>query len=572
LALGAAQQNGGTLSGSFSPIAAGSNVNLTVIGKLDWVQWGLYTDTSVNRKGSVSPAISGFTLLGDASCPTCSLAEYQYNDNWNGYTWYDGLPGGSVTNTTTGVWAYNYPSPSGSGFQFTAPADTSPKTLQVFVGAYAAQGQLRASLSDGSAPDFTSQPNSTVNNQGSGPGGVFTLNYSAGSPGQLLTVTWTVGSPKGSGANVTLQAAALTASGADNPPYVVITSPLNHATFLEPATIPIGISAQDFDGTVTNVALYAGTNKVGQSTAAPYSLTWPNVPRGRYTLKAAATDNAGVTSWSQPVEISVYGSGGSQSGVMGDSPGWVDLTTEGTADWAYWGLETETSFDTKDLVPRRISNFTVLGTNSVQRFDGATTAFSWSDGTPIASADSASSGVLITGITNGFQLTAPADTSPRQLNVYMGGYGVQGEFQAYLSDLSGRPYSDSSISNVYDSSSVLYTINYAAASAGQQLIVIYRSVDLFDLEYGNVSLQAATLQGGESGPLPVSILNPAKTGTDFVLSFATDINRTYVVQYASSLPASNWATLTTIAGNGGIVNATDYNVPSGQRFYRVQTQ
>ena len=142
----AAQSGGGTLIGNFSPIAQGSNVNLSVIGKLDWVHWGLYTDTTINRKGSVTPLISNFSLLGDSSCPTCYLAEYQYSDNWNGYTWYDGAPAANVTNTTTGVWAYNYPNAAGSGFQLTVPADTSQRTLQVFVGAFAAQGQFKATM------------------------------------------------------------------------------------------------------------------------------------------------------------------------------------------------------------------------------------------------------------------------------------------------------------------------------------------------------------------------------------------------------------------------------------------
>src|ERR1051326_6007832 len=55
--------------------------------------------------------------------------------------------------------------------------------------------------------------------------------------------------------------------------------------------------------------------------------------------------------------------------------------------------------------------------------------------------------------------------------------------------------------------------------AGQQLIVNYRSVDLFDLAYGNVTLPAATLQGGSPVVLPFSITNAARLGDDFVLSF-----------------------------------------------------
>jgi hypothetical protein len=76
--------HGGTLTGTFTPIASGSNVDLTATGKLDWVHWGLYTDSSIDRKGSVTPSISDFSLIGDANCSNCFLAAYQYTDksNW----------------------------------------------------------------------------------------------------------------------------------------------------------------------------------------------------------------------------------------------------------------------------------------------------------------------------------------------------------------------------------------------------------------------------------------------------------------------------------------------------------
>ena len=166
-----------TLSGSFQSIPEGSNVNLSAIGKLDWVHWGLYTDTSLNRKGSVSPRISNFTLVGDTNS---FLAAYQYADNFNGYSWQDGAPVASVTNTTTGVWAYAFPVSIGSGFQITVPADTTERTLQVFVGAFAAAGRLEAVLSDGSAPSFTSSPVATVNNLNNGPKEKFTRHAKPG--------------------------------------------------------------------------------------------------------------------------------------------------------------------------------------------------------------------------------------------------------------------------------------------------------------------------------------------------------------------------------------------------------
>src|SRR5689334_9653358 len=124
---------GGVLQGSFSPIETGSNVDLTMTGALDWVHWGLYTDSSITRKSGVPQVIGDFSLLG-----TGVVNVYQYSDNYNGYTWFDGDPDLAVTNTTTGVWAYQAypPTLNGSGFGFTVQADTNWNQLQVFVGTF----------------------------------------------------------------------------------------------------------------------------------------------------------------------------------------------------------------------------------------------------------------------------------------------------------------------------------------------------------------------------------------------------------------------------------------------------
>src|SRR4030095_7040396 len=121
-----------SLNGSFASISQGSIINLSSEGDLDWVHWGLYTETSLDRKASVVPQISDFTLL---DAPTGFAFVYQYSDNENGYSWSDGTPTASVTNTTTGVWAYGTPLID-SGFQGTAAADTVTRTLRVYGGTY----------------------------------------------------------------------------------------------------------------------------------------------------------------------------------------------------------------------------------------------------------------------------------------------------------------------------------------------------------------------------------------------------------------------------------------------------
>jgi chitinase len=56
---------------------------------------------------------------------------------------------------------------------------------------------------------------------------------------------------------------------------------------------------------VTRVDFFAGGTPLGDDSTAPYEVTWTNVPAGGYSLTAIATDNAGATSTSAPVNITV---------------------------------------------------------------------------------------------------------------------------------------------------------------------------------------------------------------------------------------------------------------------------
>ena len=139
------------LTGSFALIQSGTAIDLTLEGPFDWVHWGLYTETSLTRKAGVTPLINNFTRLVASNSYNFI---YQFSDNYNGYSWSDGAPTASVTNTTTGVWAYGGSTP-GTGFQITVPADSTERVLKLYVGAYAASGKIEAFLSDQSAPPFT---------------------------------------------------------------------------------------------------------------------------------------------------------------------------------------------------------------------------------------------------------------------------------------------------------------------------------------------------------------------------------------------------------------------------------
>jgi hypothetical protein len=495
-----------TLTGTFTPVPTGSNVNLTALGALDWVHWGLYTDTSLNRKAGVTPWITDFTELSPGGS-NAFVFVYQYADNYNGYSWSDGVPEVEATDTPTGVWAYGLPN-LGTGFEFTVPADTTVRTLKVFVGVFSGRGAFTASLSDGSAPTYT---NSQLSNLANGPGAVYTLQYAAASAGQTLRIRWTLlqaAGPSAPQANVTLQAATLSEAGANHPPFAVITAPGDNANFASGSGIGLSARAFDPDGTVSQVEYFDGATLLGQGSGADYSFAWNGATPGRHPLTARVTDNAGGSRTSPPIDVFVHGPGGSLTGATAFAPSSADLTSEGAVDWSHWGLLASNSFNRKYGVLPRLSDFTPLGPQPVRRYTNNYTAYAWSDGDPTASEPGSHTGVFKTGFTNGFEVTVPADTTLRRLKVYVGLYGTRGAFQAWLGDGSAPAYADASLDDVYADRRIVYMLDFRAASAGQLLHVRYRSTAAYDFDYGNVTLQAATLSGGNLPPT-VFLTSPA---------------------------------------------------------------
>ena len=59
-----------------------------------------------------------------------------------------------------------------------------------------------------------------------------------------------------------------------------------------------------------------------------------------------------------------------------------------------------------------------------------------------------------------------------------------------------------------------------------------------------------------------------------VLTFCvpTTAGTTYQVEYADSLPPSNWTVLQTIVGDGSVITLTNKISAAPQRFFRVRAQ
>jgi len=90
-------------------------------------------------------------------------------------------------------------------------------------------------------------------------------------------------------------------------PTVAITSPGSGTLYpTEPTNVTLTADASVVNGQIAKVEFFYGaTNKIGEKATFPYSVTWSNVSRGRYTLTAKATDTNGLSAVSVPVNIIV---------------------------------------------------------------------------------------------------------------------------------------------------------------------------------------------------------------------------------------------------------------------------
>ncbi|TGE28475.1 Ig-like domain-containing protein [Hymenobacter metallicola] len=94
-------------------------------------------------------------------------------------------------------------------------------------------------------------------------------------------------------------------TGTNTPPTVSLTAPTGGASYTAPASIPITANAADANGTVSKVEFFQGSTKLGEDLTSPYSYSWTGVAAGTYSLTAKATDNAGATTTSAAVSITV---------------------------------------------------------------------------------------------------------------------------------------------------------------------------------------------------------------------------------------------------------------------------
>jgi len=249
---------------------------------------------------------------------------------------------------------------------------------------------------------------------------------------------------------------------------------------------------------------------------------------------------------------------GSLSGSVDSSTTSVNLSTQGTTDWAHWGTGGVPGLVRKSGGGSLISTYTVVGAGGVNSYSNDPRPMSWSGGTPTASASADAFGVYISNTGAGFSITVPADTTQRVVKVYVGGWNSAGSFTASLSDASATNYTNTTTasSSQYDRA---YTLTYKAASAGKLLTLSW----VQSAGTGNVTLNAVALAAGSNtAPTLAAVANQSGVigqAVNLALS-GSDADGNPLSYSATGLPAGTSIATTTGLISGTPSTATTYNV------------
>ncbi len=251
------------------------------------------------------------------------------------------------------------------------------------------------------------------------------------------------------------------------------------------AMLPVNGSMQ-FSATVTD--------QFQKSMSVAWAATGGTVsPTGIYTADTtpgtyAVTISAGGSSQNATVTVAQ----GTLTATLATPATSTNLATEGTTDWAHWGTTTALSYDHKANVTPQISTFAKVGNGTVTRVTTGATA-TWTGGTPTAKG-SGKTGLLTTGVNNGYSITVPATSAVQRLNVYVGVYKAKGKLTATLSDGSAVSYVDTSVTTASGTLNRVYSFQFAAVNPGATLTVTWTMVS--GSSGGGVTLQSATLGSG----------------------------------------------------------------------------
>jgi hypothetical protein len=435
--------------------------NLTEEGSLDWSHWGLADASSFNQKATGESLIGNFIPFG----PSASTVGYSSGVT---YRWTDGIPTASAVNNN-GIYRF----PAGNGFELQVAAAQTNRILHVYLGSYQTVAHVEAFLSDNSAVKLVDESLPWGGN------GKYNIQFAAGSPGQTLTFRFWFNA----GGNVTLSAASL-----EGVPTLVVGTPTIGPASSVPAGSSVTLDAQGANGMPPLHYLWqvndgSGFFDIPNSDNAHLATSAGAL--GGKSYRVVVSDITGSVT-SAPVALTVTAASstliGSSVNVDGQT---IDLSAEGSLDWAHWGNGGILGYEQKAPLAALISPYSIIGTGPVYGYGGGV-AFSWTNGTPTPTLLTGA-GIYINGAGNGFALEVPASTSERVFSFYSGVFMSTLHVEAAMSDNSAPIFIDESFSG-WASTVRRYSIRYSSPNDGAVL-----KVRFWDLIGANITLVAASL-------------------------------------------------------------------------------
>lgn len=318
-------------------------------------------------------------------------------------------------------------------------------------------------------------------------------------------------------------------------------------------------------GSNTNVQFNSGGSALGGVAGFTYDLT-NNImaTTGPGTVRAG---NGTVTAPSHSFSAGgISGPSLLMSTTADTSP--VNLTFFNATDWAYWGGSNGTPSQRKSGGGSLIGTATLISAAGWTTYNDDARGFSWSDGTPTGSGFSQNGiydtknagGTTLTG--GGYSLTFPADTSPREVRIYMQVYSGTATITATLSDGSASSVVNTISAGANNSNQGTVVVGYTAGSASQTLTVSV-VLSAANYQYANATLNAATMK----------VLSTAATGTGMWMSGANtaldfSVGGVSALQLGTVASGINYLRLIpSVSGTAPIVTSQAFDInPPGSSF------
>lgn len=151
--------------------------------------------------------------------------------------------------------------------------------------------------------------------------------------------------------------------------------------------------------------------------------------------------------------------------------GTINLTTEGTTEWAYWGANGTLGSTRKGNVTNQISALYYTMGAPVTVTTGFGVTFTWSDGDTGSETGSGDWYARYPSTTaDYFYVRAPSGVLKQTLMVFVGGTNIRGQMTASFVDGSTAAKVDNTYSNLAGSFAARYVLEFASVTATQVVL------------------------------------------------------------------------------------------------------